>query len=194
MWYKNNLLKLADVLCFDVSKIQHIIDADKYVLGEKNSCDPCGNYAPFCAVCTKWAFNPCSTAYRISERSRLIPLFIESTGAEDVRAVQTVVDLDKYIASEAFGVDLCGRYAPFCSVCDKTQPFPCGEAYFRLKTAENFSTTALVAQEGGILAINAPRWDEALVQVLESEDESVVHTESGPRRIRIGIARRRTAV
>lgn len=193
MWDKNKILKLADVLCFDACTIQHIIDTDKYVSGEKLSCDPCGNYAPFCAICTKWAANPCSTAYRIGERSQLIPLFIDSTGSDDARTVQSVVDVDKYLASKGFGVDLCGRYAPFCAVCDKSQPFPCGEAYLRLKTAENFSTKALVAQEGGLLTLNAPRWDEALVQVLESDDESAARSENGTRRIRIGTARRRTA-
>ena len=199
MWDKNKPLKLADALCYDAYIMQHIIEVDKYVACEQLGYDLCGNYAPFCSVCEKWVPNPCSTAYRISERMAFICPFLDSTGADDARVVQAVADVDKYLASEGLGVDLCGRYAPFCAVCDKSQPFPCGQAYLRLKTAENFSTKALVAQEGGELIINVPRWDEALTQVLEADgtekNEIVAEDnetkESKPRSFRIGVARRR---
>ena len=58
-----------------------------------------------------------------------------------------------------------------------------------MKNIENFSTKALVAQEGGELTINAPQWDEALTQVLES-DAAVAAEKAAGRRIKIGTARR----
>lgn len=190
MWDKNKPLKLADALCFSARTMQHIIDVDKCVASEKLGIDLCGNYAPFCSVCTKRASDPCSTAYRISERMAMMPAFFDSTEADDAQVIQAVADVDKYLASEGLGVDLCGRYAPFCSVCDKSQPFPCGNAYLRMKDIENFSTKALVAQEGGELTINAPQWDEALTQVLESDAE-VAADKVAECRIKIGTARRR---
>ena len=117
--------------------------------------------------------------------------------------IQAVADVDKYLASEGFGLDLCGRYAPFCAVCDKSQPFPCGTAYLKMKNAENFATKALVTQAGGELMANVPQLDDALTQVLESDAEDAENTADGKAaadkaadetsdvRIRIGIAKRR---
>ena len=82
---------------------------------------------------------------------------LDATGLDDARVVQAVTDVDKYLASQSLGLDLCGRYAPFCAVCDKSQPAPCGQAYLRLKAVENFSTKAVATQSGGELVINMPR-------------------------------------
>ena len=128
---------------------------------------------------------------------------LDSAEIDDARVVQAVTDVDKYLASEGFGIDLCGRYAPFCAVCDKSEPFPCGQAYLRLRAVENFSTKAVTAQVGGELAVNVPRWDDALTQALaesssEGADIAAARTDvaetvgEAPRRgFRIGVARRR---
>ncbi len=171
MWDENRPLKLIKALSFDAFSMQHIIDTDKYFAGEINGADMCGIYAPFCKCCSKWVENPCITAYKIYERMNTVCPMLEATGLEDARVVQAVTDVDKYLASEGIGIDLCGRYAPFCAVCDKNQPFPCGQAYLRLRAVEGFSTKALAAQVGGELVINMPRWDDALTQAL---DEAVV--------------------
>ena len=166
-------MKLIGALSYDSYSLQHIIDVDKYVAGEELGYDVCGTYAPFCKACSKSVANPCATAYRINERMSSVCPMLDSTGADDARVVQAVTDVDKYLASEGFGLDLCGRYAPFCAVCDKSQPMPCGQAYLRLKAVENFSTKALAAQEGGQLVVNMPRWDDALTQALEDASASV---------------------
>ena len=203
MWDKNRPLKLADALCFDAHTLQRIIDVDKFAASRKFGVDLCGNYAPFCSVCDKQVSDPCSTAYRVNARIPLIESFFESTGADDASVIQAVADVDKYLASEGFGLDLCGRYAPFCAVCDKSQPFPCGTAYLKMKNAENFATKALVTQAGGELMANVPQLDDALTQVLESDAEDAENTADGKAaadkaaedtsdvRIRIGIAKRR---
>lgn len=177
MWDDTKPCKLIKALeRLDSFSLQHIIDADKFVEGEKLGYDLCGTYAPFCKVCSKWVDNPCVTAYRINERMSEVCPLLDATGLDDARIIQAVTDVDKYFASQDFGMDLCGRYAPFCAICDKTQPFPCGQAYLRLKAVEGFSTKALTAQEGGQLVINIPRWDDALTQVLEEAVSAEVET------------------
>ncbi len=172
MWDETRPLKLMKALSFDAFSMQHIIDTDKYFAGEINGTDMCGIYAPFCKFCSKWVENPCVTAYRIFERMSTVCPMLDATGLDDARVVQAVTDVDKYLASQSLGLDLCGRYAPFCAVCDKSQPAPCGQAYLRLKAVENFSTKAVATQSGGELVINMPRWDEALTQVLDEAVEA----------------------
>lgn len=48
---------------------------------------------------------------------------------ENLATVQSVIDVDKYEKSSKCGYDLCGTYAPFCSVCVKNAPYPCANAY-----------------------------------------------------------------
>lgn len=166
MWDENKPGNLIRSLKYDAFSVQHIIDADKYVEGEKLGYDLCGSYAPFCKVCSRWADNPCVTAFYVSRRMNEVCPMLDSTGLDDARIIQAVTDVDKYLASEDFGMDLCGRYAPFCAVCDKSQPFPCGQAYLRLKAVEGFSTKALTAQAGGQLVINMG-WNDELTHALE---------------------------
>ena len=169
MWDETRPLKLFKALSFDDFSMQHIIDTDKYYAGQINGGDMCGKYAPFCKYCSKWVETPCVTAYRIYERMSTVCPMIDATGIDDARVVQVITDVDKYLASEKFGLDLCGRYAPFCAVCNKAQPAPCGQAYLRLKAVEDFSTKAIATQAGGELVINVPRWDDSLTQVLDDE-------------------------
>lgn len=203
MWDETKPVKLMGALSYDAFSMQHIIDTDKYVAGEILGYDVCGKYAAFCKVCDKTVANPCVTAYRISQRMETVCPLLDSAEIDDARVVQAVTDVDKYLASEGFGIDLCGRYAPFCAVCDKSEPFPCGQAYLRLRAVENFSTKAVTAQVGGELAVNVPRWDDALTQALaesssEGADIAAARTDvaetvvEAPRRgFRIGVARRR---
>lgn len=203
--------KLIGALSYDAFSMQHIIDVDKYVAGETLGYDVCGRYATFCKVCDKMVANPCITAYRVSKRMEEVCPMLDSAEIDDARVVQAVTDVDKYLASESFGMDLCGRYAPFCAVCDKSEPFPCGQAYLRLRAVEHFSTKAVAAQAGGELTVNVPRWDDALTQALaESSSETAESVQSAPvaaartdvaetvveaprRGFRIGVARRRVS-
>lgn len=56
--------------------------------------------------------------------------------AENLAQIQQVIDNDKFLNSQKFKADLCGKYAPFCNNCDKTVPQPCAVAYVRMKIKE----------------------------------------------------------
>lgn len=167
MWDENKPVQMMKALWFDSFTMQHVIDAEKYIEGNKVGRDLCGSFAPFCKVCAKWVKNPCVTAYRINERMNVVCPMLDAACADDAAVVQAIVDMDKYLASQSLGVDLCGRYAPFCAVCNKDDDLPCGQAYLKYKAIEGFSTKALTSQSGGELVISMPRWDDALTQALE---------------------------
>ncbi len=195
MWDETRPMKLIGALRYDSVSMQHIIDTDKYVEAGKLGCDLCGSYAPFCELCNKEDATPCVTAYEASKRMGMVCPLIRSTGLDDAEVIQKVIDMDKLLGSQNLGVDLCGRYAPFCKVCDKEQPSPCGNAYLRYMSLQEFSTMALARQEGGELTVAVPRWDDALTQALEEVNEVPAETpaEAEPqskRGFRIGVARR----
>ena len=50
--------------------------------------------------------------------------------------IQSVIDKDKFICSLQLQRDLCGEYAPFCALCDKTISTPCAVAFVKMKQAE----------------------------------------------------------
>lgn len=54
----------------------------------------------------------------------------------NLEKLQSVIDNDKYKCSMAINKDLCGEYAPFCAICDKSVKFPCAVAYVNMKKAE----------------------------------------------------------
>ncbi len=54
----------------------------------------------------------------------------------NLERLQQVIDIDKYCASCEQGCDLCGEYAPFCSLCDKSLKCPCAVAYVKMRQAE----------------------------------------------------------
>ena len=45
---------------------------------------------------------------------------------------QSRLDERKWLDGIKFGKDMCGEY-DYCSVCDKTEEFPCAKAYNRMK-------------------------------------------------------------
>jgi hypothetical protein len=56
--------------------------------------------------------------------------------AQNEAEIQMVIDQHKYENSEELNCDLCGYYAPFCQVCDKSVNFPCARAYLASKQKE----------------------------------------------------------
>ncbi|MCD8286048.1 MAG: hypothetical protein LUD50_02325 [Clostridia bacterium] len=50
--------------------------------------------------------------------------------------LQSVIDIDKYANSSELGRDLCGEYAPFCFLCDKSLHCPCAVAYVKMRQHE----------------------------------------------------------
>lgn len=70
---------------------------------------------------------------------------------ENLSRIQEVIDKDKYINSYERQADLCGQYAPFCEICDKTVKYPCAVAYLKMMQANGmeveFEEIPLVATE-----------------------------------------------
>lgn len=193
MWDENRPMKLIGALKYDSASMQGIIDVDKYVEGAKLGCDLCGRYAPFCKVCNKDDRLPCITAYSVEGRMRFVCPLIMSTGLDDAETIQKVIDLDKLLGSEKLGIDLCGRYAPFCTVCDKSQHAPCGNAYLRYTAVTQFHTRALTAQAGGELVVTEQKTspDEEAAAEAATADGQVIPEEQPKHGYRIGIAKRR---
>ncbi len=186
MWDKNRAQKLMNVLHYDAFAMQHIIDVDKYVGSMNSGEDLCGNYAGFCEFCSKWMQNPCVTAYYISERYKTVMPLLEATGVTEPPVVQSITDVDKYFGSEGFGCDLCGRYAPFCSVCDKGLQNPCGEAYVKYKALAGERIMVAELANNGLETSGSAPWSDAEVVAAAS----ATGRESS-RRFKIGTARRR---
>ncbi|MGN0812809.1 MAG: hypothetical protein ACI4MQ_04780 [Candidatus Coproplasma sp.] len=68
MWDENAPLELLkempNVLTVEnLSKIQEVIDKDKYINSYERQQDLCGQYAPFCETCDKAIKYPCAVAY-----------------------------------------------------------------------------------------------------------------------------------
>lgn len=109
---------------------------------------------------------------------------------ENLCEIQKLIDDNKYWNSQTFQRDLCGIYAPFCRICDKTVLTPCAVAYVRMKIAEGMQ----VQMETVSSEIEHP---EALFEPVEEEpaqiaEEEVVEEEIEPqveenKKIRIGI-------
>ena len=122
---------MLKTLRYDSVALQHIIDVDKYIASDKEACDLCQSYMPYCAFCNKWVKNPCSMAFFVGEHFLAVCGIIDQCGVTEPAVVQAIIDVDKYLVSETVGFDVCGRYAPFCAVCNKSVTNPCANAYFR---------------------------------------------------------------
>lgn len=100
---------------------------------------------------------------------------------ENLKNVQQIIDEDKFLNSKKFNRDLCGKYAPFCEICDKSVKYPCAVAYIKMKQAEGLEVEMEVA------AVD----DEPVV-----EEKPVVEPEPKPETgdkhyIRIAVAKRK---
>lgn len=70
---------------------------------------------------------------------------MEELTEETLAERQGQLDIDKWLASEKAGYDLCGSFA-FCAYCDKTETHPCARAEARMNEAEE-ETEEPVAEE-----------------------------------------------
>ncbi len=85
---------------------------------------------------------------------------------ENLCAIQKLIDDNKYWNSLKLKKDLCGIYAPFCKICDKTVLTPCAVAYVRMKVAEGME----LEMENVTSEIEHP---EALLEVMPTVEETV---------------------
>ncbi len=125
---------MLKTLRYDSVALQYIIDVDKYIASNKEDCDLCQSYMPYCSFCNKWVKNPCAAAYFVGEHFLVVCGIIDQCGVTEPAVIQAIIDVDKYLVSETADFDVCGRYAPFCAVCNKSAPHPCAIAYMRYKT------------------------------------------------------------
>lgn len=64
---------------------------------------------------------------------------------ENLRKIQQIIDMDKYNNSVRLNCDLCGGYASFCDICDKTGDYPCAYSFIKSKQSETPSAEEPVA-------------------------------------------------
>ncbi len=96
---------------------------------------------------------------------------------------QHVLDVDKWLASEAAGYDLCGSFT-FCARCDKTETHPCARAEARHmaeleKETEQFEEEeALLEENEDIPAEDAAEEEIAAADASDDDEEEPAAAET----------------
>lgn len=109
---------------------------------------------------------------------------------ENLCEIQKLIDDNKYWNSQKLKKDLCGIYAPFCKICDKTVLTPCAVAYVRMKIAEGMELK-MENVSNEIPCIEAVKEIEPAD---EKEPEEVIEEVAEPvetKKIRIGVGYRK---
>jgi len=109
---------------------------------------------------------------------------------ENLCEIQKLIDDNKYWNSQKLKKDLCGLYAPFCKICDKTVLTPCAVAYVRMKIAEGMELK-MENVSNEIPRIEAVKEIEPAD---EKEPEEVIEEVAEPvetKKIRIGVGYRK---
>ena len=57
---------------------------------------------------------------------------------ENLEKIQAVIDNDKMICGIMMGKEVCGEYAPFCDLCNRSLDTPCAVAYIKMLQAEGY--------------------------------------------------------
>lgn len=105
--------------------------------------------------------------------------------SSDLKRIQAIIDKDKYACSTMLGRDLCGQYAPFCDLCDRSMPNPCAVAFVRMRQSEDTrSEVALTAHD----EVNEEKPSERADDAEQHQESS---TTPQKKRIRIAIAKRK---
>ena len=121
---------------------------------------------------------------------------------EHLEKLQKLLEADKYKLQLLSDSDLCGNYAPFCDDCNKDIKYPCAVAYVHyLKTQgtdiEIAADLPAETSENSPEEVfeEAPVTEEKTVEVTEEKEEKAEddkpEEESGKKRIRIAIARKK---
>lgn len=102
----------------------------------------------------------------------------------NLETIQKVIDNDKFICSSMLARDLCGEYAPFCALCDKSMATPCAVAYIRMKQAEGIKLEIAVADDDLSAHDNNTEKNQAETEAPEAfeapqETEAETVTETG---------------
>lgn len=86
----------------------------------------------------------------------------------NLEAMQKVIDNDKYLCSAMLERDLCGEYAPFCALCDRSMSTPCAVAYIRMRQAEGIKLEIAVSEDDSVESANS---DLAEIEIIPAEGE-----------------------
>ncbi len=105
---------------------------------------------------------------------QLLNTFPRVLETEHLEKLQRLIDADKYKNQLIGGYELCGSYAPFCDGCDKEQKYPCAVAYVKFMQA-NGMDIEIVSEKAA-----------------DNSCETKVNENSGNRKIRIAVARKKT--
>ncbi|MDE6597310.1 MAG: hypothetical protein K2K60_01560 [Clostridia bacterium] len=102
MWDNNTPLQLLKTMPRklnqeNLSKIQMIIDADKYKNSLVSGFDLCGIYAPFCRGCDKTSIYPCAIAYirMLQAEGMKIQIDASPLGGVEIETYQAPVSVPK---------------------------------------------------------------------------------------------------
>lgn len=90
----------------------------------------------------------------------------------NLEAIQKVIDNDKDLCSIMLERDLCGEYAPFCVLCDKSMRTPCAVAYIRMKQAEGIQLEIAVSEENSDENANSELAEKEIIH-----DEGIITAE-----------------
>lgn len=83
---------------------------------------------------------------------------------KSVVGLQDRMDVDKWLESERQGRDMCGTYA-YCSFCDKTEAYPCANAYMRMTAHDEDER-----ERAALAAADATEETTALGKTVDIED------------------------
>lgn len=108
---------------------------------------------------------------------------------EHLEKLQLLFEADKYKDQIVSGFDVCGqgKYAPFCSECDKENKYPCAVAYVNFMKAQG--TDIEIASE---VAESVEEENPVEPQPLTGSEEATTEEKPEKTKIRIAIARKKT--
>ncbi len=93
---------------------------------------------------------------------------LSGISTKEFRARQQVLDVEKWLASERAGQDLCGTF-PFCAYCVKTESDPCARAELREKMRQALDDLSEIAVTEEPAVTEAP--NEGTEKAVESAEE-----------------------
>ena len=115
---------------------------------------------------------------------------------ENLLEIQKLIDDNKYWNSKELNRDLCGIYAPFCRICDKTVLTPCAVAFVRMKIAEGMrlqmeNVSSEIAQPNLPEEVQSEPEEEVVSEEVPQEETTTEEYADENKKIRIGIGYKR---
>lgn len=105
----------------------------------------------------------------------------------NLEVIQSVIDKDREICRTMLGHDVCGQYAPFCALCDKSMATPCAVAYIRMKQTEGVHIEIVITDDQAerIAPSEAKLAEETLVAESIAEEHLEIEVEAAAEEVAI---------